>query len=117
MYYNSLELNDDTLIYRINKIEGLDDCGLRETRENRADSHGQFDYGQYLAERLISIYGEINASTKVLRNRYRQNLLNASIKNGVYYWLYWQLDDEIQKGIYCKVFEKNIPEEIYPEPN
>ena len=114
--YNNLILNNsaDSFLYHIDEISGLPGSpGLRETRENKAAMHGQNDYGQYLAERLIQMHGEILATSVTLRNTARLNLENAFLADGGYRWLKYQVLGEVTKQVYCKVLEITFPEKFY----
>ena len=114
--YNSFILNDTPRLYHLTGIEGFDDQSIRESRENKAASHGQNDYGQYLAERLIALKGTMLAESALQRDQLRQALLNAFIKDGIYRWLTWQVAGEEAKQIYCKVFSKKINDEYEKNP-
>lgn len=114
--YNNFVLNNEPRLYHLSSIEGFDDEGIRETREDKPASHGQSDYGQFLAERLITLNGTILAESSSQRDIARQALLDAFIKDGIYRWLTWQVDGEEAKQIYCKVFSKSIKDDYSDDP-
>jgi len=114
--YNNFTLNDTPRLYHLSSIEGFDDESIREARENKAADHGQNDYGQYLAERLITLKGTILAEDSTQRDSTRQALLDAFIKDGIYRWLTWQVTGEEAKQVYCKVFSKKINDEYEKDP-
>lgn len=114
--YNNFILNDEPRLYHLTSVEGFDDYSIRETRENKAAQDGQNDYGQYLAERLITLKGTILAENSIQRDLARQDLLDAFIKDGIYRWLKWHVTVEPPKQILCKVFSKKIEEEYERDP-
>jgi len=113
--YNDLTLNDGNK-YHLTSIEGFDDPEAREQREDRATQDGQIDYGQYLGARLMTFNGTILAENATQRDLWRQDLLDAFIKDGVYRWLRWQVSGEVAKQIYCKVFTRTILDNFEDHP-
>jgi len=115
--YNSLILNnitDDiwqTWNYQISKVKGLDNPDVREARENKPAAHGQNDYGQFLGARLITLEGKIMGESDLDKNTLRDALDTAFLKDGIYRWLKFQATGGIAKQVYCKVFDKDIPDE------
>ncbi|MCE5227130.1 MAG: phage tail family protein, partial [Porphyromonadaceae bacterium] len=115
--YNSLILNNITndiwqnWDYVITKVKGLDNPDLRQEIEDKAANHGQNDYGQYLGGRLITLEGKIMGESDIDKNTLRDALDKAFIKDGVYRWLKFQPTGGVAKQIYCKVFDKDIPDE------
>jgi len=110
--YKNFILNSG-LLYHLTAVEGLDDAEIREARENRAAQHGQTDYNTLLGSRLITLKGEIIASSISQRNQARQTLLDTFVKDGSYSWLKWQpTGDSIAKQIYCKVFSRGVDDNL-----
>jgi len=114
--YNSFVLNDTPRLYHLTSIEGFDDVSMREARENKPAAHGQNDYGQFLAERLITLNGTILATSSTQRDGAVQDLLDAFIKDGIYRWLTWTVTGEVAKQVYCKVFSKKVTQEYSNDP-
>lgn len=113
--YNGLILNEsDSFLYHVDQINGIAGSpAIREARENKSASNGQHDYGQLLAERLITMHGELLAHSATERDLARQILSNAFITDGQYRWLKWQVSGDYAKQVYCKVLELSFPEAFY----
>jgi len=91
--------------YNITKTEGLvSSADLREAKEPRPAMHGFIDHNNLLGERLITLEGEMISSTEAGLVTLEQNLIDAFINDGSYYWLQWQRSGQVAKQVYCKVY-------------
>lgn len=113
--YNNLTLNSpaDNYLYHVTRIDGLDSPSLRETRQDRAAMDGQIDWGSLLGERLITLRGEILATSSTQRDSARQSLGDAFIVDGNYHWLQYQISGQVAKQVYCKVLNLRLPERFF----
>lgn len=109
--YNGLTFGGAT-DYALRFIDGLDMPDSREDLVTRMDSHGAFVFAQYLAERRITIEGDIvgdpgvDLASKI--NIWRQvfNPQPVAIP------LSFVLPGEIQKRIYCVPTRRDLPNDF-----
>lgn len=106
--YKNITFNEINELYSIDSVEGLDSASMSDSREAKAGRNGQFDYGQYLRERLVTFKGSILCVTSLGRKQARQALLDNFLNDGIYNWLTWQEDGEVGKQLYCKVFDRKV---------
>ncbi len=77
--YNGLLLNDFRFFdrYQVTEITGLDDADVRDSREERPDSHGESPFNAFYGGRTITIRGKIIAGNWARLRKMISNLKEA----------------------------------------
>lgn len=77
--YNGLILNDryQSDFYRITNITGLDDASVRDAREVKASSHGEFPYDAFYGGRNLVMTGNIESASLQVAKKLESNLKGA----------------------------------------